>query len=320
LGGALAGPAAALTAGAPPRAPAAAPAVAQPAAPIAGDTTAAAAETGATAGTAPLAPVTDAASADTEAAAQPETGSEQAAQPSAPAATDAGDGTPEQGQAQGLPAPETPTKDSKPQQHVAAKETPVRAGESRPDPMPSAMPDTAPNAPHATGQTQAATVASANALNAPASAQGKAHGIPSSSSAVPIEGVAVEIAARAQQGKNRFEIRLDPPELGRIDVRLDVDKEGQVSSRLVVERVETLELLRRDASQLERALQQAGLRTSDGGLEFQLRDQSFAGQRDERPHQARAQLVATDAELPVTETVQGYGRLRGLAGGLDIRV
>ena len=38
---------------------------------------------------------------------------------------------------------------------------------------------------------------------------------------VPIAGLAIEIAGKALAGKNRFEIRLDPPELGRIDVRLD---------------------------------------------------------------------------------------------------
>ena len=52
------------------------------------------------------------------------------------------------------------------------------------------------------------------------------------------------IAAQAQSGKSRFEIRLDPPELGRIDVQLNVDSSGNVSSRLVVERPETLDLLR----------------------------------------------------------------------------
>ena len=76
------------------------------------------------------------------------------------------------------------------------------------------------------------------------------------SAPVPLEGLAVEIAARAQAGRNRFEIRLDPPELGRIDVRLDIDRSGQVTSRLVVERAETLDVLRRDAHQLERALQE----------------------------------------------------------------
>src|SRR5437588_322481 len=70
--------------------------------------------------------------------------------------------------------------------------------------------------------------------------------------AVPLSGLAVEIAAHSREGRNRFEIRLDPPELGRIDVRLDVDHDGRVASRLVVERSDTLDLLRRDAPALER--------------------------------------------------------------------
>ena len=93
---------------------------------------------------------------------------------------------------------------------------------------------------------------------------------------VPIAGLAIEIAARAHAGKNRFDIRLDPPELGRIDVRLDVDREGKVTSHLVVERAETLALLRRDAPELERSLQQAGLKTADNALQFTKSDQSFA--------------------------------------------
>ena len=66
--------------------------------------------------------------------------------------------------------------------------------------------------------------------------------------AVPVAGLAVEIATRAKDGKNRFEIRLDPPELGRIDVRLDIDGKGNVTSRLLVDRADTLDLLRRDFS------------------------------------------------------------------------
>ncbi len=66
---------------------------------------------------------------------------------------------------------------------------------------------------------------------------------------------------RAREGKNRFEIRLDPAELGRIDVRLDIDRQGNVTSRLLVERADTLDLLRRDLSNLERALNDAGLKT-----------------------------------------------------------
>lgn len=138
--------------------------------------------------------------------------------------------------------------------------------------------------------------------------------------AVPIAGLAVEIAARAQAGGNRFEIRLDPPELGRIDVRLDVDRSGQVTSRLVVEKAETLDLLRRDAAELERALQQAGLKTAENGMQFTLRDQSFAG-RDGGPAAGSATLIAPDSELgPAEILAAGYGRVLRPGGGIDIRV
>lgn len=135
---------------------------------------------------------------------------------------------------------------------------------------------------------------------------------------VPMAGLAVEIASRALAGKQRFEIRLDPPELGRIDVRLDVDREGRVTSRLVVERAETLDLLRRDAAQLERALQQAGLKTSDHSLEFSLRQDS-AG-REEAAQDGTRIAVSDDDPAPLEALRQGYGRLLGLGGGLDIRV
>src|SRR5262249_57532447 len=60
---------------------------------------------------------------------------------------------------------------------------------------------------------------------------------------VPVSGLAVEIAASVQSGKTRFEVRLDPADLGRIDVRIDVDRNGQVTSHLTVERPEKLSML-----------------------------------------------------------------------------
>ena len=139
--------------------------------------------------------------------------------------------------------------------------------------------------------------------------------------AVPISGLAVDIAARFLSGKSRFEIRLDPPDLGRVDVRLDVDRDGKVTSRLVVDKQETLDLLRRDAPQLERALQQAGFKTGDSGMQFSLRDQNLSGQNQggrDVPLANAVRLVIPD-EAPV-EAARGYGRLRGWASGVDIRV
>jgi flagellar hook-length control protein FliK len=139
---------------------------------------------------------------------------------------------------------------------------------------------------------------------------------------VPIAGLAVAIASRAQAGSSQFDIRLDPPELGRIDVRLDVDRDGQVSSHVTVDRADTLQLLQSQQPQLERALEQAGLKTADNGLQFTLRDQSFAGQNGGSGNGAQpsaAQLVIPDAEAPVIQATQIYSRA-GLGSGVDIRV
>jgi flagellar hook-length control protein FliK len=137
--------------------------------------------------------------------------------------------------------------------------------------------------------------------------------------AVPLAGLAVEIATQAHAGKHHFDIRLDPPELGRIDVKLDVDRDGNVSTKLIADRNDTLDLLKRDSAQLERALQDAGLKTSDNTLQFSLRQQGFT--HDDTPSQNGAQTVMLDDDpAPLEALRQGYGRLLGLGGGLDIRV
>ena len=161
----------------------------------------------------------------------------------------------------------------------------------------------------------------ANATNAPPPA------VPmplASAVAIPIAGLAVEIAARARGGSNKFDIRLDPPELGRIDVRLDVDRNGQVSSHVTVDRPDTLQLLQSQQPQLQRALEQAGLTTTNNGLQFTLRDQSFAGQNGGGGNGSGGsppvpQLVIPDAKLAAIDTAQIYSRWN-FGGGLDIRV
>ncbi len=139
---------------------------------------------------------------------------------------------------------------------------------------------------------------------------------------VPVAGLAVAIAARAQGGSNRFDIRLDPPELGRIDVRLGVDSSGLVTTHVTVDRTDTLQLLQSQQPQLERALEQAGLKTAENGLSFSLRDQSFAGQQNGNgaSYQNSAHLVIRDPQLPAVETGQIYSRFSPALGGVDIRV
>jgi hypothetical protein len=138
---------------------------------------------------------------------------------------------------------------------------------------------------------------------------------------VPLSGLALEIAVSARSGKSRFEIRLDPADLGRIDVRIDVDRNGRVTSHLTVEKPETLSMLRQDAPQLQRALDDAGLKTGNGGLQFSLRDQSSSGQDGNETGRNAQRLVISDDET-ISAAVAGrtYGRVPGSSSGVDIRV
>ncbi|MGB9117175.1 flagellar hook-length control protein FliK [Bradyrhizobium sp.] len=156
-----------------------------------------------------------------------------------------------------------------------------------------------------------------------AAAPGGAFGVTAATNGpVPLSGLALEIAASAKSGKSRFEIRLDPADLGRIDVRIDIDRNGQVTSHLTVEKPETLSMLRQDAPQLQRALDDAGLKTGSGGLQFSLRDQSSSGQNNGNDASPNAQrlVISEEDTIPASVAGRSYGRALGPSSGVDIRV
>lgn len=143
--------------------------------------------------------------------------------------------------------------------------------------------------------------------------------------AVPVATLAAEIAARHKAGGSRFEIRLDPPELGRIDVRLDVDRSGRVRSTLIVEKPETLDLLRHDLRSLERALDQAGFKSDPGSISLGLKnEQGTFGQNGRNFHQAilaggNGERAVHMAE-PLLATMPPYHAGSAHSGALDIHV
>jgi flagellar hook-length control protein FliK len=130
--------------------------------------------------------------------------------------------------------------------------------------------------------------------------------------------LAVEISARSQSGARQFDIRLDPPELGRVEVRLSIDAAGKASAHLTAEQPQTLDLLQKDASVLTRALRDAGLDVSQNNLNFSLRHQNQDGSAHHghaRGTQRGMSLTATQAieATPASASWRGDGRL-------DIRV
>ena len=136
--------------------------------------------------------------------------------------------------------------------------------------------------------------------------------------------VAFEVVRQFSQGASRFQIRLDPPELGRIDVRMQVDGDGNVHARMTVERAETLDLMQRDQRSLEKALAQAGLDSGKTNLEFSLRQNPFARdgqgqQQQQNGHnpflQNRSPGADEAAEIATTTT-----QYRGLASASGVNL
>lgn len=89
--------------------------------------------------------------------------------------------------------------------------------------------------------------------------------------------LAIRIARQAQGGEGRISLQLRPETLGIVDVDIEVRKDGSMKAVLSVEKPETLEWLKRDAQHLERALQEVGVKTDSGSLNFALREQRQDG-------------------------------------------
>ena len=107
--------------------------------------------------------------------------------------------------------------------------------------------------------------------------------------------MAVEIAARSQAGAKQFDIRLDPPELGRVEVRLSIDASGKAQAHMTADQPQTLDLLQKDAPTLTQALRDAGLDVSQSGLNFSLRGQDRQNDDAGAGQGRRTNLTATRA-------------------------
>ena len=103
---------------------------------------------------------------------------------------------------------------------------------------------------------------------------------PTPSLPVPVMALPAAIGIKALEGSHRFDIRLDPEDLGRVDIALEIDQDGSIRAAISVEKPEALQLITREARALEQAFDQAGFRRDENALSFNLSDQ---GQSSENP-------------------------------------
>lgn len=134
--------------------------------------------------------------------------------------------------------------------------------------------------------------------------------------------VAREIVRQFDGENTRFELRLDPPELGRVEVRLEVSRDHKVTAIVAADSPQALAELARHARELEQTLQSAGLELSDNGLSFDLRQSRDEANNEDAGGGGRngenANTNDALSEAPVTARPIGFERWRGVR--IDVTV
>jgi hypothetical protein len=121
-----------------------------------------------------------------------------------------------------------------------------------------------------------------------------------------------EILARRLEKTSVFDLRLDPPELGRVEGRLSVNDDGKAVLTLAFDNQNAFDLFSRDEQALRQALQQAGLQFGAGDFVFAFRERR-------QPDVASADIAA----IPSIDAPAVYDPVFAAtwsAGALDIRI
>ncbi|MCW8862052.1 MAG: flagellar hook-length control protein FliK [Rhodospirillales bacterium] len=139
-----------------------------------------------------------------------------------------------------------------------------------------------------------------------------------------MEQVSVQVAKAINGGVDKVTIHLKPESLGRIEVQLEMGKPGRVNATIVVDKQETLDMLRQDVKGLEKALGDAGLDARSGDLNFALRSEQHQnngrgkGSPDTAP-QAGEETVVESGTDSAPALAQAYAKAAAARGGVDIR-
>ena len=131
--------------------------------------------------------------------------------------------------------------------------------------------------------------------------------------------IGIEIARRLSAGKEELTVRLNPADMGRVEIRMGFDESGHIRAVVAAESPVALELLRRDAGELARALADAGIRSDASSFRFDSRggDAGQSGQRS--PHGGRhhdgqpSPLADGEEAAPLYRPLRTSGRVDLLA-------
>ncbi|MBF0307288.1 MAG: flagellar hook-length control protein FliK, partial [Alphaproteobacteria bacterium] len=138
------------------------------------------------------------------------------------------------------------------------------------------------------------------------------------------EQVSVQITKAAKTGNDHIVIQLRPDDMGRIEVKLDIGTDGRVGATIIADSRETLDAMQKDSRNLEKALNEAGLKTDSDSLNFSLRGEKGGemargdaqNQQQRTPRQRGVDMTMDNVPAPANDA----SALRTARGGVDIQV
>ena len=113
--------------------------------------------------------------------------------------------------------------------------------------------------------------------------------------------VTVQISKAIADGMDTIRIQLKPAHLGRVDVSLEMGQDGRVSAVITADNKETLDLLKQDSRELQKALREAGLQMGSNDMSFNLRGEGGKANGDQEPAQGNSTKTAAPLHEPSLE-------------------
>lgn len=150
--------------------------------------------------------------------------------------------------------------------------------------------------------------------------------LPPRAGAETVAALAAQMARRLDDGITRFDLELNPGDLGRVDVRLEIDAAGSVRAAFTFEHAHAANELGRRADELQKSLESAGFNLS-GGLSFDVsgdrsqgRSMAWSDGREGRAQPQQPSAPEPSREVPGDIADALNGRRTAARSGVDIRI
>lgn len=134
-----------------------------------------------------------------------------------------------------------------------------------------------------------------------------------------VEQIKVNITKSAVKGVDTIDIQLKPEDLGKIQVKMHIAKDGRLHADIIVSRPETIDMLQRDISGLEKAFNDAGYNADSRSFNFSFQNENQTGAQ-QKADAGRLQFIGDALEQEAEGAAGNDNLVWDPVLGLNIKV